>query len=188
MDNIANIDKTEKINKDLLKEIHILKEGIAEKEKEIEELKKKNKNLDKDERKKQLIEINNQLIQEKLKTKELTKEINNLQLILSDKEKEIKEQKIKLEEFKEKNKKISQEKEELIRIIFMSYDEQIIFAISCKNSDKFSNVESLLYEQYPEIINQRNEFYVHGNLIAKNKDLRHNNIFNNDIIILKNSD
>ena len=40
-------------------------------------------------------------------------------------------------------------------------------------------------------MNQKNEFYIHGNLINRNKNLKDNNIMNNDIItfeIYKNND
>ena len=52
-------------------------------------------------------------------------------------------------------------------------------------------IKKLLYENYPKIMNQKNEFYIHGNLINKNKNLKDNNIMNNDIItfeIYKNND
>ena len=75
--------------------------------------------------------------------------------------------------------------EKIISVIFSSLDETIHYSIICNNKDKFSEIESLLYDKYPEYKNINNSFIVNGNEINKSKKLFENNIKNNDIITLK---
>ena len=77
------------------------------------------------------------------------------------------------------------ESEKLLSVIFVSVDQKIHYSTICKNTDKFSKIENLLYDAYHEYIKTENNFFVNGNKVNKYKSLENNKIKNNDIIILK---
>ena len=95
-----------------------------------------------------------------------------------------------LEEIRIKDKIISNypiqlsDGEKLISVIFVSSDKKINYSIICKNTDKFSKIENMLYDAYPELIESENNFLINGKLINKYKSLDFNNIKNNDIIMV----
>ena len=97
-----------------------------------------------------------------------------------------------LEEIRIKDKIISNypvqllEGEKLISVTFVSSDQKVHYSVICKNTDKFSKIENMLYDEYPEYIEYENNFEVNGNKINKYKSLEYNKIKNNDIIMLKN--
>ena len=76
------------------------------------------------------------------------------------------------------------EGEKLISIIMVSTDQKIHHSFICKNTDKFTKVEYLLYEIYPEYMETDNYFIVNGNKINKYKSLEENKINNSDIVTL----
>jgi len=76
------------------------------------------------------------------------------------------------------------EGEELYSLIFTSGDHKIHHSIICKNTSKFSSIQSQLYDEYPDYSETNNLFTVRGNKINRNKSLEDNNIKNNDIIEL----
>ena len=79
---------------------------------------------------------------------------------------------------------LSNPKEKLMSVIFNSFDENIQYSFACKNTDKFSKIESLLYEKYPQYKNVNKDFILNGNKIDISESLEDNNIQNGDIIIL----
>ena len=97
-----------------------------------------------------------------------------------------------LEEIRIKDKIISNypaqlsEGEKLISVIFVSSDQKLHYSVICKNTDKFSKIENMLYDEYPEYSESENHFIVNGNKVNKFKSLEFNKIKNNDIIVLKN--
>ena len=96
-----------------------------------------------------------------------------------------------LEEIRIKDKIISNfpiklsEGEQLLSITFVSSDKKIHYSTLCKNTDKFSKIENMLYDVYPEYSESENNYFINGNKINKYKSLDFNNIKNNDIITLK---
>ena len=62
--------------------------------------------------------------------------------------------------------------------------ENIVFSIICKDSDKFSEIESQLYELYPEYGGDNNFMY-NGIEINKNNNLFENGINNKSIVYFK---
>jgi len=74
--------------------------------------------------------------------------------------------------------------EYLLPIIFQSVDSKIHYAIICKNTDRFNMIENILYDIYPEYIENENYFIVNGNKINKNKTIEQNNIKYSDIVVL----
>ena len=78
------------------------------------------------------------------------------------------------------------EGEKLMSVIFVSSDQNVHYSVICKNTDKFSRIESMLYDEYPEYSESENHFLVNGNKVNKHKSLEFNKIKNNDIIMLRN--
>ena len=74
--------------------------------------------------------------------------------------------------------------EKLISLIFMSDNQEIHYSIICKDSDKFTNVENLLYDEFPKFGETENFFVSEGNKINKHKTLKENNLKNGSIIML----
>ena len=69
-------------------------------------------------------------------------------------------------------------------VIFQSFDSKIHYAIICKNTGRFNMIENILYDKYPEYIENENYFIVNGKKINKNKTMEQNNIKYSDIITL----
>lgn len=79
--------------------------------------------------------------------------------------------------------------EKLISVQFISTDQIINnFTIIAKNTDKFSKLEDILYEKYPNYKDGDNYFIFNGNKVKRNRTLEENNIKNNDILTLSEID
>ena len=142
---------------------------------------------------KQLNELENSLKnffnEEKEKLEDLKDNYHNISYY------NIEKMKVLLNKFKFKEKSINELKlncelllkseEKILSLIFISLDQNIHYSAICKNKDKFSKIESILYDKYPEYKNAKNYFIVNGHKIDISKNLDENNIKNNDIIILK---
>ena len=74
--------------------------------------------------------------------------------------------------------------EELLSIIFYSTDSKIHYSFICKNTKRFSEVESRLYKIYPTYEEGENCFYANGPKIKKTKTLEENQIKNSDVIMI----
>ncbi len=74
--------------------------------------------------------------------------------------------------------------EKLMSLIFISNNQEIHYSIICKDSDKFTNVENLLYDEYPKYGESENFFISEGNKINKYKTLKENNLKNGSIVML----
>ena len=73
----------------------------------------------------------------------------------------------------------------IFSVTFISLDETVHYSVICKNKDKFSKIESMLYDKYPEYKGANNYFVVNGQKIDISKNLDENGIKNGDIITLK---
>ncbi len=71
-------------------------------------------------------------------------------------------------------------------VIFSSTKQNILGSFICKNTDKFSRIENLLYEieEYIEYKEVENYFLVRGRKINRYETLEENGIRNSDIITL----
>ena len=76
------------------------------------------------------------------------------------------------------------EGEKLISIKFISNEQDIDYSIITSNTEKFNNLENMVYEKYPKYMETDNYFLVGGNRIDKNKTLEENIIKNNAVITL----
>ena len=175
----SQLIKEKEKNKQLEEIIKILKNDLVnEKNKNknlvicITDLKN---NLNKDIEKQKLNEENEatkKLIGDELKS-------SYLETII-DKEKEIKELKLKLSRLPF----TLEEEEKLMSIIFASSDKKFIHSIICKNTDEFYKIEAQLYKSFPDYSEKEIVFNLNGKKINKYKTLEQNNIKNNDVIIL----
>ena len=97
------------------------------------------------------------------------------------KDKEIENLKLKLSRFPfELN-----EGEKLMSVIFSSKEEDILYSIICKNTDKFSKIENIFLEKNIEYADIDYYFsHKNNNKIKRMKSLEENKIYNNDIITL----
>ena len=77
-----------------------------------------------------------------------------------------------------------EEGEKLMTIILKSEDENLIYPITCKNTDSFYKIGAQLYTIFPKYIERENVFFVNGEKINRYKTLENNIIKNNDVIIL----
>ena len=181
------------------------KNKLKDLEEEIEKLKKKNNEYNKE-----ISRLKKDIEQEKSNNKELSKKIKNLEKLLKEKDKELEINKKNnsldinnkklielLEELRFKDKEIKDlkdlklrypfellEGEKMMSIIFISTDQKIHHSIICKNTDQFTRIERLLYDEYPEYLDSENYFIVNGNRINRHKTLEENNIGNGNIITL----
>ena len=74
--------------------------------------------------------------------------------------------------------------EKIMTVIFVSEDQKIHYALICKNTDKFKDIEEKLYKVYPDYSKTNNYFKANNLTITKSKDLDDNKIKNSDIITL----
>ena len=149
-----------------------------------------------------------------MENKKLKEEINKLKKELYNKDKIIKKQNIKIKEQKnslndivnnnrKQNKDLLDEiekiksiipfdilpGEKIMSIIFKSDDENILYSILCKNSDKFTRLKNIIYDKYPEYKEYENYFLFNEEKINENKTLEENKIKEGSIItIFRNND
>ena len=77
------------------------------------------------------------------------------------------------------------EGEKLMCVIFQSTDQSIHYPMICKNTQKFNDLENLLYQKFNEYKETQNFFLCNGIEIDKSKTLEENKIKDGEIIILK---
>jgi hypothetical protein len=188
-DNLQVNQLKEELEKEKLKNKN-LSEKIKELENNLKEENNKNENL---ELKIKELNIEIDLLKEKynkLKNSQVIEgqiPMDNLEMkdslykIVFEKEKEIKELKMKLSRYPLQ----LDEGDKLMSLIFTSADKVIHHSVICKNNELFSNVENRLYDDgFPEYKESENFFTFNGVKINKNKTLEENNIKNSDVIIL----
>ena len=157
--------------------------------KHIKELEEKNINNLKNENWELLEKINQLEISSKNKIKEFNEKLNQQSLKISELYENIKEKDKIIKEYELKMSNFPFEissGEKIISIVFISFDENIVFPILCKNTDIFSFVENKFYEKYSEYKNLDNYFLLNGKRINENISLDENKIKNNDIITIFN--
>ena len=142
-----NIEKDQ--NQNLLKELQDFKDKIKliqDLENKLEEEKNKNKIL-KDKHEKQ--------------KKRIYKNIKGL----------LKGYDIKQEAIQKIISKLTGQNKDLIKVNFISTDQQINCSLECNKKDKFSKIENLLYEKYPQYKESENDFISNDITLYKEKTL-----------------
>ena len=151
----------------------------------INKLKKENENLIKENNrlKKNLADKKNIINNLKIIKEELEKMILNMSFKISSLDEELKQYGKKLKEQGNKTLFDNQLKNQELKIVtFISFDENIIYSLNCKNTDIFQEIIFRLYDEYPQYKNYRNIFTRNGVRIDENKTLEENKISNNSII------
>ena len=111
--------------------------------------------------------------------------------LLKQKEDEINDLKKKINDLEEKIKRypfILEKNEYLINIIFYSKNQKVHYSMICKNTDTINKLEEKLFEKYPFLSENENNFECNGNVLNKNKSFENNKIKNGDILILNQKD
>jgi seryl-tRNA synthetase len=162
--------------------------SINDIQKELNNEKIKNQKLEKE-----LNQLKKDLQLEKDKNMALTKanekfnnEIKSLEFNLKAKDDELEKLKndllnLKNKKYKNIDKNIDQN---FISIAFTTVEKKFIFPISCKNTERFIDVEAKLYDEYPQYQDGSNYFTVNGHKIQKYKTLLENGIKYSNTIIL----
>lgn len=116
----------------------------------------------------------------------MEKELNSLKCNIKEMDSNLKKEdyniKIEVSKFPFK---IS-ENENLIQLIIMTIDENIIFPILCKNTNKFIEVVNIFYEEYPQYHEYKGKFYNYNKILDENKTVKECELKNKDIIIYEN--
>jgi hypothetical protein len=76
----------------------------------------------------------------------------------------------------------------IISVLFRSVDDQINYAITCKKTEIFSNVEKKLIDKFPEYKNKKLFYIQSGKVIDKEKSLEENKIIPGFAIIVNIED
>ena len=111
--------------------------------------------------------------------------------VLKQKEDEINDLKHKINNLEDKIKRypfILEKNEYLMTIIFYSKDQKVHYSMICKNTDTINKLEEKLYEKYPFLSENENNFECNGNVLDKNQSFEINKIKNGDILILNQED
>ena len=112
----------------------------------------------------------------------LKNQIDSLQNIIAEKEKEINKYK-HIVQTNDSDKSFYGRKD-MIALNFTSVDGKISYAIPCTREDLFVDVEKKLYNEYPEYRDTNNYFLSQGKVILRFKSIEENNIKNGYPIIL----
>ena len=78
-----------------------------------------------------------------------------------------------------------EDSENILTVIFAYQEKQICIPYLCKSSDKFSTIEKMFYEKYPDLKKEEMLYYVKGNKIKKAKTMEENNITNFSLITFR---
>ena len=153
----------------------ILKINLSKYENEVKRLKNKNKNLDK-------------LLNEE-KVKSLEKDNLNYYNICRDKiivelMERINKRDKEIKEIKSSAPYELKKGEKLMTVIFFSVDQKIHYSLICKNTDKFIQLENLLFQEYPDCQDYDYYFMFNGIKINRFKTLEELKIKNSQIITM----
>ena len=129
----------------------------------------------------------------KSKLNELTKKVEFYESVSKNDENDIKNKVIMLyEELESKKNEIKEiqsrypvtltKDEKLICIILKSKDQKVLYPIICKSSDKFTKIEEILCDKFPEYSESENIFTVNEQKINRVKNLEFNKIKYGDVI------
>jgi len=86
------------------------------------------------------------------------------------------------------NSDITNDKNDIINIEFISSDQKINYTIDCLKSQYFYEIEEKLYEKYPKYRESNNYFIVDGKEILRFKTIEQNGINKGMILILNKND
>ena len=73
----------------------------------------------------------------------------------------------------------------IISVLFRSVDDQINYAVTCKKSEIFSNVEKKLIDKFPDYKNKKLFYIQNGKVIDKEKSLEENGVTSGFAVLVK---
>ena len=111
-------------------------------------------------------------------------EIINLKNIILQKDNEILNLKLKLQNIDNNNNNKSVNYNDILFVHFISSDQNINCGIKCLKTDTFAEVEEKLYQKYEEYRETNNNFIAKGRIILRFKKIFENNINDGDKIEL----
>ena len=122
----------------------------------------------------------------KLKLEAKTTEINNLQKIITEKEKKIDYLETKAQEDDESDPfRLSRyPREQMMALNFECMDQRLHHAEPCINKDLFVDVEKKIYDKYPEYKEYNNTFLFNGKPILRFKTVEENKLESGKRIIM----
>ena len=160
------------------------------------------------------LELKNNIFSKKINELEkennkLKKEIDKLEKEICNKDAIIKNQELKIKDYKNtfentiinKNKELEKlldeikkiksnipfeilPGEKIMSIIFKSDDQNILYSVLCKNTDKFERLENIIYDKYPEYKKYEKYFLFKGEKINEIKTLEENKINDGSILTI----
>ena len=111
--------------------------------------------------------------------------INNLQFsiqsyqnIINQKENELNNLKMQLQNIHSQNKGNYVNMNKIMSVNFISMDQKIHFSVPCIDSDTFAEVEEKLYKEFPEYRETNNNFIANGEPVLRFKTISQNKIGN----------
>ncbi len=104
--------------------------------------------------------------------------IQNYKNIINQKEQELNNLKIQLQNNDISSNNIYINKNKMMAVNFISMDRKTIFAVPCIDSDIFAEVEEKLYKQFPEYRETNNSFLANGETVLRFKTIKENKIGN----------
>ena len=148
----------------------------------------------------EILNLNNELNkakkiieQQKLLINDLRNKIYNYNITLNNYKNVINQKDIELNNFKNQsynnnysinnimNKTFPPNKiyfNEIMCVNFISTDQKLHFAIPCRKTDTFAEVEEKLYQKFPEYRETNNNFVCNGKCILRFKTISENNVGN----------
>ena len=103
--------------------------------------------------------------------------IQSYQNIINQKEQEINELKLKLQN---NNPQVGEyvNRNKMMAVNFISTDSKLHFAVPCVETNTFAEVEEILYKQFPEYRETNNTFMANGGQVLRFKTIKENKIGN----------
>ncbi len=105
----------------------------------------------------------------------LNNEINNYKNIISKKDLELNNIKSQLNNNNPNN---NVNFNDIMRVNFISSDQNVHFTASCLKTNTFAEIEEKLYKQYPQYRETNNNFLANGTQVLRFKTIAENNIGN----------
>ena len=110
--------------------------------------------------------------------------IQSLKEQINQKDEELKELRVKLQNKDNSTKAKLIPEEKITCVYFTSVDQNINYPIPCVKTDIFAEIEEKLYKEYPKYRETNNNFLVNGMQILRFKSIEENRINNGQPVML----
>ena len=127
-------------------------------------------------------------LRENNKVKNFGNDKEELLISLMNKDNELNKLKSELNQIKSVLPFDLKEGESILPLIFVAGDLSVHYALICKDSEKFNQVENRLYEIFPEYSEIENYFFANGAKINRFKTLKENRLKYSNIVMMREVD